>query len=61
MLVVQVHDLLRTLREQCIDHTRLAKLLHSIYCQEDEWRDLLSSVDQLTELTWNSLNGIEPL
>ncbi len=51
---------LRILRDECQVHTKLAKVMHSIYGQEHVWRELLYEVDQFTKLTWNSLCGVEP-
>ena len=45
LLVVQVHDLLRTLRDECIAHTRLAKL----FGQREGWEELLCELHELTE------------
>ena len=60
LLVVQIHDGLRTLREECVGHTKLARMLQSIYGQQDAWEELLCEIHELTELTWNLLNGVQP-
>ena len=39
---------------------RLAKLLQSVFGQQDAWEELLCEIHELTELTWNLLNGVQP-
>ena len=59
-LVVLVHDLLRQCLEECVAHTRLAKLLQSVFGQQDAWGELLCDVGRLAEMSSNQLHGVEP-
>ena len=34
--------------------------LNGVYGQELEWRGLLCDAHELTELTWNQMNGVQP-